>query len=418
MIGLLNRDSSYFSATIGKVSEAMQSMTKNVISFSITEEMGKLLTGTLSVYDPEFYYTDILRMGRTVQLEWGYKKFPMFFPMGTTVDQVAGTFKRTGVKGIIQSPSGGGTERGVKTYNCNFIGTEYRAGIFHKTYTIGTKATVVMEVLTALGVLPVNQYVLFKRGVEKLTPDTYVMQHESHVRFLNRLSFEWGAIFEVSTNSLGMKIALFANIDTPAYKTYVKFKCQVLMGSSMVFNYLSRETESSTLVRSFTWSQNGGTSGDNVQIMIVNGQPMFMRYNAATEKTIVYKLRPERMRAVLNSKPDFSSKVGVVKDWLGATSFEALLRDGYFTQSTETTAPQGIGFTINLKTLGNPMIATPMRARFEASLDGTEHFPDVFKSAQLRFWVRKVTHTIDTNGYHCDVEVVDSFTISGGSLVG
>jgi hypothetical protein len=35
----------------------------------------------------------------------------------------------------------------------------------------------------------------------------------------------------------------------------------------------------------------------------------------------------------------------------------------------------------------------------------------------LGFRIRKVTHTITTAGYECDLDIADAFTISGGALI-
>jgi len=433
MIGLINRDSSYFKLSADSIKQSMSIMTQQVIRFSLTEETGKLLSGSLSIYDPTDYYGNILRMGKPINIEFGYKKNPVFFStFKEDKDQTTGAFNRTGIRAIIQSPSGSASDKGVKVYNCNFIGREYSAGIYNKVFRTGTKATVISEVMSLLVISKKNQYISFPRGKERITEDTYVMQYESHVNFLRRLSFEWGALFELATTPSGERVGLFATMDSLSQKNYAKLKSQAERGSFMTFNYMYKKGENACLVKSYDWSQSGGGAGDNVQIVMVAGQPQFIRYNAATESTIVYKFKPEKVRAMLKTQPNLAARSDLLKDWLAINEFETLVKKGFFVASTETTAPQGLGFKITCKILGNTMATSSMRAIFEDqsekknSLGGldkiftnetAEGFPDVFKNKNYKFWIRKVTHEITQQGYQGDVEIVDMFTASGGSYV-
>lgn len=424
MIGLENRDRSFFKISAqGSTNQPFSSVTNDIISFSVTEETGKMLTGSVSFYDPYYIYHDIFRMGKPIEIEWGYNRPASFFNINDPVDQLQGNFKRTGIKARIQSPSGGGTEGGVKTYNCNFIGREYRPGITNHTWKGPTRWDVINSVMGLLNIAPTNRYIDFKRGKEGISANTYVMQWESDFNFLRRMSFEWGALLDISTDSKGNTIGMFADRDSKGYKAYCTLTTQAVRGSYMTFNYMNLIDQSSTsLVRSFTWQQNGGGGGDNVQISMVGGQVNIQRFNAATETTIVYKLDSDKMAREMKGKASISEQTALLADWLSTNNFEDLIYNsktgkGYFVPTIETTAPQGLGFTINLKCLGNPMISPPCKAVFESNIDPTKNFPSMFQNPKLSYWIRKVTHNMTTSGYECDVEIVDGFTASGGVYV-
>ena len=145
------------------------------------------MSGSISFYDKNYKYHDTFRIGKPIDLEWGYTRPNVIFGLNDDPEQLKGAYKRTNIQARIQSPSGGGTEQGVKTYNCNFIGREFiGAGIRTRMYKQGNKASVVDEVLKRLGCT--KTYVNFSRGKEKITAYTYVMQWESDWKFLRRLS--------------------------------------------------------------------------------------------------------------------------------------------------------------------------------------------------------------------------------------
>jgi hypothetical protein len=423
MIGLENRDKSYFKVVIPNQGQTFTQATKSIISFSITEEVGKMLTGSVSFYDPIYKYHDILRMGKTLNIEWGYTRPYIFYDVNESVDQFKGGYKRTGIQAIIQSPSGSGSESGEKIYNCNFIGKEYVAGIKTLVHKGPTYADVIRTVLTNFGVSidPAHCFINFPKGSTKLTADTYVLQYESDWKFLARMSFEWGALFDLSYNAKGEKIAMFATTSSSEYLAYSLIRTQSLAGSSMTFNYMNKVGVNTTMVRNFNWQQNGGGGGDNVQISMIGGQVQIMRYHAETERTVVYKLDSDKMAREMKAG-NTKDQIALLSDWLSTNKFEDLIYDsktnkGYFVPVVQTTAPQGLGYTINLKTLGNPMISPPCKVIFESVKDSTKNFPPMFQNTSLSYWIRKVTHTISRSGYECDVEVVDGFTASGGSFV-
>jgi hypothetical protein len=95
---------------------------------------------------------------------------------------------------------------------------------------------------------------------------------------------------------------------------------------------------------------------------------------------------------------------------LAITDMATLIERHYYVATKETTAPQGIGLSVNLECIGSPLNTVPARAKFGMG------FPDILRTP-LRFYQTTVTHRIDRNGYNNQIEIADAFTLSGGSLV-
>ena len=81
-----------------------------------------------------------------------------------------------------------------------------------------------------------------------------------------------------------------------------------------------------------------------------------------------------------------------------------------------TTAPQGLGYTMQAKILGNPLLSSPLKIIFGKGFP-VWFTPKEAASNLTNFYANKVTHTINNTGYKCDIEILDAFTLFGGSLL-
>ena len=68
MIGLTNNDSSFFEIDSDDVALDGRIMSESIIKFSITEQRNAMTQGTLSFYDPDDFYSRILRTGVNIKL--------------------------------------------------------------------------------------------------------------------------------------------------------------------------------------------------------------------------------------------------------------------------------------------------------------------------------------------------------------
>ena len=429
-VGYYNRDSSFFEIDSTDVKLNTEDLSDWVSAFTVEETLQNLLTGSISFYDPDGYFSSTMKMGKKMDLTWGYKKIPLLTPFPDP-DEMLGDYTRKNIPVIIMGPSGSGSEQGAMMFNCNFISADYQVGRYNKQYAFGNKKLVVSLVMQRMGVEIPFQFINFKKGSDNLSTKTAVFQHKNDFKFLVEKSFEWRAVFKIATTSAGIKIGLFADWGTPEMKDFSKLAAQAVSGNSITLDYMEETSPLNTIVKSYTWSQEGTGSGDNVTIyMDQGGKPQFRFTKTTTEKTYVYKFHPEKMAAELKIAGSPAEKTRIVSDWIATQNFDTLVggineKGKYFTLETETTAPQGVGWKIQAKCLGNALLTSPMRVNFGKPVsvdpDDTDSdslgFPDQFKTAQANFWLNKVTHTISRSGYECDLDIVDAFTLSGGSMI-
>lgn len=416
MAGLSNKDSSFFEIVSPDVGLDDKISTGDLISMTVNEKMSQLTQGTLSLHDPNHVYSRILRLGVKLRIAWGYKNADahprsLLAPI-QNLDQFSESTERRGLEVLVESPSGGGSQTGVATYNCNFTSLGWRGDDEVRVFEEGTYADVVKTVLSELGVPPDQQIVRFSRGNTTIDETNSVRQWESNFAFLVRLaSREWRAFFSMNYDQKGTLWARFVDPDllpsTIAYQSAI----MGVRGKSSILDYKGLVAN----VISYTWKNNAGKSGtgDGVNIVIVNGQPTFQRYNVETQTVVTWQLRPERIEAELGRKQNEAGVTGqitLVQDVLSASSFEEVQR--FFEPIEQETAPQGYGYEVNLKMLGDPLFMAGNMVTFG------EGFPDVLGNSQTNWYVESVSHTISQQGYMMDVHVADAYSFSptGGLL--
>ena len=166
---------------------------------------------------------------------------------------------------------------------------------------------------------------------------------------------------------------------------------------------------------SYRWDHNIGQSGQGSGVIVsnINGQTIFTRYSAETQKITTYILKPEEVRKRLAQS---SNKIQTLKskNFLGAQAFDDV--KWAFDSIDMGKAPEGIGFTANVQMRGDPSIIPPLRILFK------DYFPAPLKQDQItksiiKFFVQKVTHKLEANtGYTCDLTIADTYAIDGTFL--
>ena len=130
MVGITNKDSSFFTIESPDMTLNEKDFQRNLISLSITEKLDAIPQGTLKFYDPDHIYSRILRTGAKLSLTWGYKNFGVsldsILPKQINPAEITGGLIRRGLNGFVSSPSGSGSNRGQVIYNCNFTSFEFR----------------------------------------------------------------------------------------------------------------------------------------------------------------------------------------------------------------------------------------------------------------------------------------------------
>jgi len=413
MINLVNQDSSFFNITSGDVDITV--LNEDIISFTYEEEMSRYNSGTISLYDDGNKYSKILRLGARLNISFGYLRADQSLKnklvKTLNPNELDGGTARTGIRGVVQSPSGGGSNTGVVTYNCNFFGNEYLKGKEYKVYVGISRGQLVRQLLQEIGAT--NVLINFTRQNEILNEDTQIMQRETNYRLLLRFAREWRTVFRISYDPAGNLTALFVSPSFLQSTSIPKLMSGAIGGDTVLLDYKG----SINNVIEYTWANKAGEGGqgDNVRIVQgADGNPTFLRYVTSGETVKVYKLNEDRIKNKLRGAKNFQDRNKLIKEWLNTDDFEQV--KWAFDPIEQSTAPQGLGYTMNVKMLGNPLLSAPLKILF------TETFPVWFnpkndKTHIVNYYARKVTHTIDRSGYKMDLAIMDAFTMYGGSLL-
>lgn len=415
MIEYITKNSAFFKVEIEntkgvKVDGALtDALTKYVKSLTIKEEAHKYITGSIEFYDSNLCeIASILKLGTKLDITWGYKSWDV--AVTRTKEYMSVSAPQRKIKAIVSQPSGGGSSNGEISYNCEFFQLLDGNNQKHKQYKYPmVKKNIVIAAMTDMGIRPDLQFISFDRENETVDWTGAVIQdYETPFKFLNRLSMEWRAIFRVGYTTKGDAVGLFVS---PGRET--AFQSGV-MGAVGLYNEFRYKTDRPNVI-SYSWNYSAGLngSGDNVRVVIINGKTEFIRTRAESGKIKYYKLNTDKMKSEM-SAGDYKAKIGLFKEWMSEENFDKLVKKGYFTEVASSFAPQGIGFTIHLETIGNPFITSPNKAIFKGA------FPDYFLESEKRnmyYYITSVTHSISSNGYKNSLSVVDSFTFTGGSLV-
>jgi hypothetical protein len=430
-IGFQNYDSSFFQVQVEGLTNPLlkKDISESILSLEVVEEMGKILTGNIQLVDyDDLRYTNVLR-GKKMNVKWGYSNLDLsgqqaFRKMGNPRELFSPTLVNRTASGMLRNPSGGGDANGVFTYNCNFIGREYedKSSPRKAPFTSGTKGSVVAQVFQSMGIT--NYFIDFKRMNEVITRDTAIRQQESNFRFLARYSMEWRTMFRIASSNKLLNplsdppeynmVGLFCDYDKDTAVNAFLQSTMGVTGDSSTFEY---KLSGSPNVKSYTWQQNQGASGtgDNVRVQVINGKTEFFYMKADNEQVTYYKLDTSKMQKELAQQGNVASQALWVSKMFeeAGKGMDNLVTKKYFYPVNESTAPQGIGLSMTMEVIGNPLYTCPARAKF------SKGFPDMFLTKKgLTFYQTRVSHKISRSGYTCSIQIADAYTFSGGSLVG
>lgn len=424
MIGIENKDSSFFTVESPDVDLDESDFSKDLISMAITERMDGMPQGTLKFNDPHHFISDILRTGAKLTLSWGYRTRDMapdsLLTKKLNLDEVTGQLVRRGLEGFVTAPSGGGASNGVVTYNCNFTSYGFRGEDRSKLFTEGTKADVIAQVMDRIGVDPKRRFIDFADGNDVLNTERGVRQDETDYRFLTKKAREWHSLFSIGYAQDGASVAIFIDPWKIGDIPFSKWKTGAT-GFSHIIGY---KGELSNII-SYTWKSNESESGigDNVKMEIVDGQPIFRRFIAKQKEIITYRLNPEKIKEALQDQAagGLGAQTKLVKELLSTKTFDQIKR--FFDPIRSTTAPFGYGYRINVEMIGNPLFSPPNQIVFNNGIPDriltSEIEPEKRRGLgagksqiQNKFYLDEVTHNIGRSGYLMSTKIIDAFALS------
>lgn len=424
MIEKANEDSSFFLISspdlAGRGGDLGRFIQGSVISLQITEEMGSPTCGILSLHDPDLFFGHNFRNGMRLNITWGFKKWNKTLAEQeidlNRKDELTGFPVRRGLQCIIQNPSGNGDQNGNLIYNLTFYSPEIFTGRENRIHTSGTKEDLIRQLL--LEMKCTTLYINFDRRDESAAGQ---IQEETNFRFLVRLAAEMRCFFNVGYDQKGQRVGMFVDSD----KISNDFLRSVTgsKGGYRTFEYKTGVAN----VMEYSWSQNVGESisgGDSVKLRVVNGVVYADRFIAKTETVQTWIFHPDRVAKALRKADDDGILAETAIQMLKTTDFMKLTEGGdenaFFTVAPEETAPQGFGYSISLKMLGDPIITAPAIVRFGDGFPSRLRQTDKSANAGLvqktltQFIMKKVTHNIGKTGYVCDAEISDALSVQGG----
>jgi hypothetical protein len=428
-IGFLNYDSSFIQIELEgiKSTDLKEDISKHIISIEIVEEMNKIITGSIQLLDDDkLRFTNSLK-GRKIGIKWGYSNIDWsgqqaFKKSNEPREMFSPMLVNRYVQGTIRNPSGSGDDKGTILYNCGFYGAEFDNSPPMKNkpnHNSGTKGSLVEKIFKDMGIDV--HFVNFKRQNEVITRQTAIRQDGSNFRFLTKYANEWRTMFRIATNNKNKQVGLFCDYDNDDMVKAFLAETLGITGDTSTFEYKLTNLPN---VRSYSWSygQGGSGAGDNVRVAVVNGKTEFYYMKADTEQIVYYKLDTKKMERELAKRSDIKEQTQWLQEMLGEADkgFDNLVDKKFFFPVNASTAPQGVGLTLTMETIGNPLHTCPARAKFGAG------FPDMFQTTDpngkkkpgLIFYQTKVVHNISRDGYSNTITIADSFSTSGGSLVG
>jgi hypothetical protein len=415
-----NNNNAFFNITCKDFTDktnVIKLLNENLISFNVVEELGKITTGTLTVLDKQNLYSKILRYGMEFSISWGYRKWNS--NLITPTSQLNGSSFRQGLRGIIQNPSGGGNEGGEVTYSVNFYSSEILAQKKVKSFETGTKATVVRSLFLDLGISNALIKINTQDRNYKLSSENVVRQNESSFAFLKKLAVEWHCTLHIGYDRAGRKVGLF--IDSKQGNTTTVKGFLALNGFLNSQKTLYYNNGDLSNVRSYSWQNHIGDSGQGflVKMDYVSGTYIFQRYVAKTQSLISYKLNQDRIAEYV--KEHQTQSAALISEIINAQSYDSRIGEKtvqwFFDKVNETTAPDGLGYTVECSMIGDPFIMPTLEIVFgdnftsELRVDKTRQF-----RVPIYFTVRKCTHRFSRAGYFTDLEVVDSYILNQGFL--
>jgi len=377
----------------------------DVIELSITEEMHKSVQGSFTLNDPSLMYGRILRPFAPANISWGYKAngapVESLFGAGTA-DLFTQNLERRGLKVAIINPSGSATGQGNATFSCGFLSQGWFGKQSFTTYDSGTKETVLRGALTRMNVA--SSFILFDAANDSYSSESVERQSETDFQFVARLALEWRCLFKLGFAQDGTTYAVFCE---PKYIPMAQTTIAGAVKSMWLQAFLSWKSGdiNDFLCISYDWKNEEGENGagDNVKIVYVNGQPTYQRFTMQADTVTVWTLDTKAVDEFVRKGHD----IGPI---LNATDFNSDEIQQFWIPAKQTTAPNGLGYTVNVHMLGNPVITAGMSVFFNHGFPA--HLTRTKTGGPLQFFVRRVSHTLNMQGYFTDLEVVDLPTIS------
>jgi len=377
-------DDIYFKVTSNQIKTKIDS--RSVKSFTVTEEQGKLTTGSLVLDDPACLYYDIINRGTFFDIEWG-----------RNYSERGGSLFRKGLTVMITSPS-------IKLDKTGTTTIQFKSGFsaikdkIRKTHS-GALSKVIASVMTNAGVT--NQMIDFV-GMDK--SGDVRQDNETDFNFLTRKATEYKVFFRIGQDLGGNFVGVFADYKSPMVKNFSK---QVSGTIDEIFQ-LDYKTGNFNVIEAgvdYQYSDKGG--GRNISFVIIDGNPVKNETEKVPQKIQAMQLDEKKLFAYqkkLQDEQGFDASTKFLADVYAAKDFEDDLIKQFWTPVDYKTATPHTGLKVTAKILGVPNLTPPQKLKFNGN------WPRLVTGAN-NIMLRSVTHNISRSGYYCDLECRDYFSL-------
>ena len=399
-----------FQSAIKGMNSVNKLISQDVISFTITEELGKLTTGSLQMRDPTGVYSRIFRNGLRFNISWGYKSWNQDL-QSLGVNSVLPRGIRQGLKCVVVTPSGAGGEDGQQTHAVSFMALEALSNARHKVFDSGVRGDVVASAFTDLDIT--NYIIDFPTKKERLSTRNSVRQSENSFSFLRQIAEKWGAYVLIGHKPNGDKIGLFLDANKTSSTSSNKYTSDVLGIVKTDEKEFYYNSGSKSNVKSYSWAQNIGENGggDDVQITLVSGKVVTARRVMENQTVTLWRLNEEKLQRHVDGLKTMDEKIQFMNWVKDAKDFKTVSK--FFIKTPTTTAPQGEGFTINMACHGDPFLTVMLVCRFKTGFPVSISSP---KDGVTTFNIKRATHSFSKGDYSTELEIVDSFNLTGSHM--
>jgi len=355
-------------------------------------------------------YSRILRNGLKFSLSWGYKSWNQnTLLLGANATTSRGI--RQNVQCLIQTPSGNCDENGQVLYTVTFYGLEFLHKKQKRVFDRGTVRSMLQDLLQELNVQ--DSIIDFPDMQTVLKTSNSIRQRENNFQLLAMLADRYKAFFQIGYKPDNRKVAVFVDqrkTDGPAVKRFLASLTNVSDTINLFYN-----SGQASNVRSYTWQNHIGENGqgDGASISYVGGKPVVTRYTVEGGSVMTWRLNNDKVRQYLRESGTLGGETQAFLNIANAKTFEEVKR--FFDPVDTPLAPQGQGFTVPCKMKGDPRLTGLAKVIFRSGFPAPLSQEDGTGSV-IKFFIRKVTHGFNKTDYSCDVEVVDTYTLTGSYI--
>lgn len=387
-------------------------LSSTVENLSITQKIGELLSGTLTVIDPFGLVNKVFLRGQNIKVTYGLYNVPLSILIPTADDEIQpGNFTRGPIKCHILTNKAQ-YKNGLSYLTITFRATSWEtARARTRIFSDGTYR----DVFTTLAE-EMNASIQFfgsRVDAEVTKTNPFVQDAESNQSAMNRLYKELNVgLTYIYDDRNPNKIATVVVFDWDQASSVNAASIRGLPGQYHYFNYMGDEFN---IIDGETSANFNSPNGSSFETFTGADGRISVRFiPSRTESTTAWVLDANKVRAALRSR-SISSQAELVNQIVQSSQEDFLkpggLREQYFTRVPYQTAPEGTGYTGNFNVVPNPIYMAGDRVWLgPKEADGQSGILPQYKTLKEKpftVWtMNSIEDSISGGGYTQSVELI------------